>query len=103
MYDALTTTYGFSCPARGEARVRLSGFRRLEELPGPHHPAVFHVDFVCTCGGDHAGLVAHDELDLAPLGLEDDTTYVNLMTSRNESVDVELAELAASRIRAGEW
>ncbi|HZT45859.1 MAG TPA: hypothetical protein VFA24_06730 [Gaiellaceae bacterium] len=103
MYDALTTTYGFSCPTRGEARVRLSRFRRLEELPGPHHPAVYRIDFACGCGDDHAGLVAHDELDLAPLGLEDETTYVNLMTSRIDSVAVELAELAASRIRAGEW
>ena len=99
----LTTTYGFACPSRGEARVRLSGFRRLEELPGPHHPAVFRVDFACGCGGDHPGLVTHDQLDLAPLGFEDDSTYLNLMTSRNDSVAVELAGLAASRIKAGEW
>src|SRR5579862_5451886 len=103
MYDALTTTYGFSCPARGETRVRLSGFRRLEELPGPHHPAVFRVDFACACGGDHPGLVPHDELDLAPLGLEDASTYLNLMTSRTDSVGAELAGIAASRIKAGEW
>ena len=103
VYDALTTTYGFSCPARGEARVRLSGFRRLEELPGPHHPAVFQVDFTCGCGDEHAGLVTHDELDLAPLGLEEAATYVNLMTSRVEPLATELTDVAAARIRAGEW
>jgi hypothetical protein len=103
MYDALTTTYSFSCPSRGEARVRLSGFRRLEELPGPHHPAVFRVDFACACGDHHPGLVTHDELDLAPLGLEDERPYLDLMTSHTGSVAAELAELAAVRIRAGEW
>jgi hypothetical protein len=103
MYDALTTTYGFSCPTRGEARVRLSRFRRLEELPGPHHPAVYRVDFACGCGDDHAGLVSHDELDLAPLGLEDETRYVDLMTSHTGSVATELCDLAAARIKAGEW
>jgi hypothetical protein len=103
MYDALTTTYRFACPLRGETRVRLSGFRRLEELPGPHHPAVYRVDFGCACGGDHPGLVTHDELDLAPLGLEDKATYVNLMTSRSDSVAAELLEVAAVRIKAGEW
>jgi hypothetical protein len=103
MYDALTTTYSFACPSRGEARVRLSGFRRLEELPGPHHPAVFRVDFACACGDHHPGLLTHDELDLAPLGLEDETPYLDLMTSQTGSVAAELAELAAVRIRAGEW
>jgi hypothetical protein len=103
VYDALTTTYSFACPAHGEARVRLSGFRRLEELPGPHHPSVFRIDFGCACGGEHPGLVTHDELDLAPLGLEDDTRYVDLMTSHTSSVAAELADVAASRIRAGEW
>jgi hypothetical protein len=83
--------------------VRLSRFRRLEELPGPHRPTVYRVDFACGCGHDHPALVAHDELDLAPLGLEEERTFVNLMTSRQESLASELAELAALRIRAGEW
>jgi len=39
MYDSLTTSYTFSCPVHGETHVVLSRFRRLEELPGPHHPA----------------------------------------------------------------
>ena len=103
MYDSLTTTYTFSCPVHGETRVVLSRFRRLEELPGPHHPAVFRVEFACGCGHDHPGLVTHDELDWAPLGLQDETTYLNLMTSRSEPIGGELVDLAASHIKAGEW
>jgi hypothetical protein len=103
MYDALTTTYRLSCPHRGQSSVHLSGFRRLEELPGAHHPSVYRVEFACGCGEEHPGLVTHGELDWAPLGLEGDTTFLNLMTSRSDSVAVELSELAAQRIGAGEW
>jgi hypothetical protein len=103
MYDALTTSYTFSCPIHGETRVRLSRFRTLEELPGPHHPSVYRVAFACGCGGEHAGLVTHDDLDWAPLGLDDDTSFLNLMTSRVEHIGVEFGELAATRIKAGEW
>jgi hypothetical protein len=103
MYDALTTTYTFSCPVHGETRVRLSRFRRLDQLPGPHHPSVFRVEFACGCGADHPALVAHDDLDWAPLGLDADATFVNLMTSRADSLAAELADLAARRIGAGEW
>jgi len=87
----------------GETHVRLSRFRRLEQLPGAEHPAVFRVEFACGCGGDHPGLVTHTDLDLAPLGLQDETTYLNIMTSRVESLGDELGELAAARIKAGEW
>jgi hypothetical protein len=103
MYDALTSTYRLSCPERGETRVRLSSFHRLDELPGPRHPAVYRIDFGCPCGGEHPALVSHGELDLAPLGLEDEATYVNLMTSRSDLVADELSALAAARIKAGEW
>jgi hypothetical protein len=103
MYDALTTTYTFPCPTHGETRVRLSRFRRLEELPGAHHPAIFRVEFACGCGGEHPGLVSHDDLDWAPLGLQEETTFVNLMTSRLETIGAELGDLAAARIKAGEW
>ena len=102
MYDTLTGRYAFACPARGGARVRLSAFRSLERLPGATHPAVYRVRFACACGGDHDGLVAHDELDWAPLGLAGGS-FLNLMTARLEPVADELADLAASRIRAGEW
>jgi hypothetical protein len=103
MYDALTTSYTFPCPVHGETRVRLSRFRRLQQLPGAEHPAVFRVEFACGCGAEHPGLVTHDDLDLAPLGLCDETAFLNLMTSRVESLAGELGELAATRIGAGEW
>ena len=80
MYDALTTRYTFACPARGEASVRLSAFREVDRLPGAAHPAVFCVRFACSCGEEHLGLVSHDQLDWAPLGLDDGATFLNLMT-----------------------
>jgi hypothetical protein len=103
MYDTLTSTYTFSCPTHGETHVRLSRFRRLEQLPGALHPSVYRVEFSCGCGSEHPGLVTHDELDWAPLGLEDSTSFVNLMTSRVEELAGELSDLAARRIKAGEW
>jgi hypothetical protein len=102
MYDALTSRYTFACPSLGESRVTLSAFRSLERLEGTAHPVVYRVRFACVCGDDHDGLVCHDELDWAPLGLEAGT-FLNLMTSRVEPVAGELSLLAASRIRAGEW
>src|SRR4029453_10207669 len=97
MYDALTTRYTFSCPERGQTRVALSSFRRLEQLPGPARPAVFEVDFGCVCGHEHPGLVSHDDLDWAPLGLGGDATFVNLMTATVDPVEPELADLRARR------
>jgi hypothetical protein len=102
MYDVLTTRYTFACPTRGETRVSLSAFRRLERLEGAAHPAVYRVSFACPCGEEHPGLVAHDELDWAPLGLAAGR-FVNLMTDRLEEVGAELADLAAHRIQAGDW
>jgi hypothetical protein len=102
MYDSLTGRYAFACPVQGEARVPLSAFRSIERLPGTAHPAVFRVRFDCGCGEEHDGLVSHDELDWAPLGL-DAGEFLNLMTARLEPVGSELGELAAVRIRGGEW
>ena len=102
MYDPLTSRYTFACPSRGETRVTLSSFRTLERLEGPAHPVVYHVRFACACGGEHDGLVSHDDLDWAPLGLEGGV-FVNLMTSKVEAVADELGDLAAARIGAGEW
>ena len=102
MYDALTGRFTFPCPARGETRVSLSAFRQLERLPGAAHPAVFQVLFACACGDEHEGLVTHDDLDWAPLGLQSGVFY-NLMTSRLDLVDSELSDLAARRIQSGEW
>jgi hypothetical protein len=102
MYDALTSRYTFSCPVWGETRVTLSAFRAIERLPGAAHPAVYRVTFGCTCGGEHDGLVTHDELDWAPLGLAEGT-FLNLMTARTDDLAAELGDLAARRIQAGEW
>jgi hypothetical protein len=102
MYDGLTGRYTFPCPVRGEVRLPLSEFRVLERLPGASHPAVYKITFACTCGDDHEGLVTHDELDWAPLaGAE--TSFLNLMTTQLEKAADELLDLAATRIRAGEW
>ena len=103
IYDALTTSYTFACPVHGETHVRLSRFRRLVRLGGARHPSVYRIEFACGCGAEHPALVTHDELDLAPLGLQDETMFVNLMTSRVEAIAGELGDLAATRIKAGEW
>ena len=103
MYDALRSRYRFACPHRGASEVSLSGFRTLERLPGAAHPVVYQVRFACPCGEEHDGLVSHDELDWAPLGLDGGVVFLNLMTAHVEPISAELAEHAASRIRAGEW
>src|ERR1043166_8269591 len=102
MYDIFRSRYTFACPAREAVHVSLSSFRRLVRLPGAAHPALYQVEFECGCGDVHSGLVSHDDLDWAPLGLTGGT-FVNLMTSRRESVAFELAEVSARRIKAGEW
>ena len=47
--------------------------------------------------------MTHDDLDWAPLGLGEELTFVNLMTSHADALVDELTDLAATRIRAGEW
>ncbi len=103
MYDPLTSTYSFACPRGREANVPLSAFRLLERLPAAAHPAVYRVLFECRCGQEHLGLVSHDDLDWAPLGAATDLTFRNLVTSHDDDLSDELADIAASRIRAGEW
>src|SRR5437660_1305384 len=56
----------------------------------------------CGCGEEHDGLVSHDELDWAPLGLQGGV-FLNLMTAHLDSIEEELCDLAARRIQAGEW
>jgi hypothetical protein len=102
VYDQLTGRYTFACPTRGEVRVRLSRFLLLERLPGAASPAVYKISFACECGGEHEGLVAHDELDWAPLA-GSEAPFLNLMTARLESAALELLEHAARRIQSGEW
>ena len=101
--DALTGTFLLQCPVAGPSKVRLSSFREIERLPGPAHPAVYRVVFGCSCGDEHVALVAHDDLDWAPLGLGEGVTYVNLMTSRRDDLSIELSDLASTRIGRGEW
>ena len=102
MYDQLTGRYTFACPARGEVRVPLSRFRVLERLLGAERPAVFKITFACDCGTEHEGLVTHEELDWAPIA-GSDAPFLNLMTARLESAALELLDLAARQIKAGEW
>jgi len=102
MYDQLTGRYTFACPARGEVRVPLSRFRVLERLPGAAHPAVYKIIFACDCGGEHEGLATHEDLDWAPLA-GSGVAFLNLMTDRLEPATAELLDVAAARIRAGDW
>ena len=102
MYDPLRSRYTFACPTRGATHVSLSSFRALERLPGAAHPAVYQIRFSCACGDEHVGLVTHDELDWAPLGLAGGV-FLNMMTSRLESLETEFGDLAARRIEAGHW
>jgi hypothetical protein len=101
--DPLTGAYRLPCPARGWARVRLSAFREITHVTGTAHPAVYRVVFACSCGGDHVALVGHDALDWAPLGLDEERSFVNLMTSRRDDLASELTGLASARIGRGEW
>jgi hypothetical protein len=103
LVDALTGTFRMPCPAAGSCRVRLSSFREIEQLPGTAHPTVFRVVFACACGDEHLALVGHDALDRAPLGLDEQQTFVNLMTSRRDDLGSELVALASAHIHRGEW
>jgi hypothetical protein len=103
MYDALSGRYTFACPAREHTTVPLSAFRQVERLPGATHPAVYRVRFACACGEEHDGLVPHDELDWAPLGVREERAFLNLMTDRLEPAGEELSDLAARMIGAGHW
>ncbi len=101
--DALTSTFRLACPRQGTARVLLSAFRRIERLPGTSHPAAYQVQFSCGCGEDHPALLSHALLDWAPLGLDTDGSFLNLMTSRHDDLAEELTSVVTSRISAGEW
>ncbi|HJS50166.1 MAG TPA: hypothetical protein VJ745_07560, partial [Gaiellaceae bacterium] len=102
MYDPLTSTYALSCPHGRAARIPLSAFRTLERLPGAAHPAVYRILFACGCGGEHPGLIAHDDLDWAHLGTAGDRTFRNFMTAHDDPIATELADLAVGHIGAGE-
>ena len=80
----------------------LSAFTSIEQLPGAVHPAVFRIRFDCACGEEHDGLLTHEELDWAPLGLGAGE-FLNLMTARLDQAGAELGDLAARHIGRGEW
>jgi hypothetical protein len=104
MFDGLTATYRFLCPARGRVTVRLSAFRVVERLPGTSHPSVYRVTFACGCGAEHDGLVTHDALDWEPVaGQKGGPAFYNLLTGKLEPAGVELVEQAALHIRRGQW
>ena len=103
VYDPLTARFRFRCPAWGEpVGVRLSAFRTVERLPGSAHPALYQVYFSCPCGEEHACLVAHGELDWAPIGPTEER-FFNVMTGRLELAADELVEQSAGRIKRGSW
>src|SRR4030095_6867570 len=103
VYDVLRALYTFACPAHEHTSIPLSSFREVERLPGAAHPAVFRVRFACACGDEHDGLVAHDDLDWAPLGAGEERTFHNLMTARRQRVGEEIGDLASRQIAAGSW
>ena len=88
MYDTLTTSYTFNCPIHGETHVRSVA------VPGDSSSYRAHSIQPSSASSSSAGAgmtipasSRHEDLDWAPLGLHDDLTqYVNLMTSRVESL-----------------
>ena len=107
MWDALRHSYRFRCPEGAAERgpVPLSAFRSVERLSGPAHPAVFQVVHECAvCGGEHAALAPHDELDHAPLASTLQLAFWNPMTGRVEGdLGHELSQAAADHLRRGRW
>ena len=105
MYDVLRASYRFHCPHRPPGQLRtvaLSRFRSIERLPGAAHPAVFRVTYLCDCGDDHVGLVAHDDLDYGPIAATP-VEFRNLVTGRTEPVAGELVELTRAQVQKGNW
>jgi hypothetical protein len=105
MYDVLRASYRFHCPQRPQGQLRtvaLSRFRSIERLPGAAHPAVFRVTYLCDCGDDHVGLVAHDDLDYGPIAATP-VEFRNLVTGRTEPVADELVELTRAQVQKGNW
>jgi hypothetical protein len=107
MWDALSRRFAFRCPVGTVERgpVPLSAFLSVERLSGPAHPAVFQVHYGCAiCGGEHAALAPHDELDHAPLAGSSSVAFWDPMTGRiGGDLGHELAQDAADHLRRGRW
>lgn len=104
MYDSLLNRYRFSCPNTDEhAWVSVSGFRAVRRLRGAAAPAVFRVNYTCTCGDLHESLITHDTLDYEPLGTDTSATFLNLLTGSRELLAPEMGDMAGTMIRQGKW
>ena len=104
MVDQLRNMYQLRCPELdGTTWVPVSAFRVVRRLRGATSPAVFRVEFDCSCGNRHETLVAHDRLDWSPLGTDSHETYTNLLTGRRELVATELLDQATVQLRRGNW
>ena len=102
MYDPLTSTYAFSCPHGARLGSRSPRFVRSSIYRG-RPPRGLPIRFACGCGGEHPGLIAHDDLDWAHLGTSGDRTFRNFMTAHDDPIATELVDLAVGHIGAGEW
>jgi hypothetical protein len=56
-----------------------------------------------VCGDEHDGLVSHDDLDWAPLGVGEEREFLNLMTKTRQRLADQLCDLTSRRIAAGAW
>jgi hypothetical protein len=105
LYDPLRNRYRFTCPVESAADDRpLSAFRAIERLPGPGHPAVYRVHYVCAvCGDEHPALLSERELDCGPVSPSTDLEFVNILTGRSEPVADEITDAAERHLRRGNW
>lgn len=104
MFDALRNQYKLRCALTGESVwISISKFRAVKRLRGASVPAVFRVQYNCSCNCDHEALITHDTLDYQPLATEATTPFVNLLTGSRELLATELAEVSSSKIRRGNW
>ena len=72
--------------------------------PGPGHPAVYRVHYVCAvCGDEHPALLSEPELDCGPVAPTTDLAFVNVLTGRSEPVADEISGVAEHHLRRGNW
>lgn len=104
MFDVLRNQYRLRCATTDDAAwIAISSFRSIKRLRGATSPAVFRVEFDCTCGERHESLITHDRLDWEPLGTEVTATFTNLLTGSRELLAHELSAVAAAQLKQGKW